>query len=98
MIVKARHTSDFLQMNNSAAQDPALSWAARGLLACLLSFPPTWEVRLTDLIKRGPDGRTRTEAAMNELIKAGYVKKEQGENKRKDTKYTVFEVPPWADE
>jgi DNA-binding MarR family transcriptional regulator len=93
MIVKARHKSEFLQINNETIQDSGLSWAARGLLAYLLSLPDNWEPHLRDLITRSAvDGRRRTEAALNELIQAGYVVKEQGENKRKDTKYTVYET------
>ena len=93
MIVKAKHMSNFFQMNNTPVRDPGLSWAARGLLAYFLSLPEAWEVHLRDLFARGADGRSATQAALNELIKAGYVVKEQGENKRRDTKYTVYEDP-----
>jgi len=93
MIIKAKHTADFFQMNNGPVQDPSLSWAAKGLLSYFLSLPETWEVRLRDLFVRSAVGRRATEAAMKELEAAGYVKKEQGENKRRDTKYTVYEVP-----
>ena len=94
MIVKARqHKSDFFQMNNEPIQDCSLSWAARGLLAYLISLPDNWEVHLRDLIVRSRNGRKPTEAALNELIEAGHVTKKQGKNKRRDTKYTVYEVP-----
>jgi hypothetical protein len=82
-------------MNNESIQDPSLSWAAKGLLAYLLSLPEKWEVHLTELFTRSADGRRPTQAAMDELITAGYVSKEQGKNKRRDTKYTVFETPGW---
>jgi len=93
MIIKAKHKSDFFQMKNEPVQDSSLSWAAKGLLAYLISLPENWEVHLRDLFERSADRRKPTEAAMNELIKAGYVKKEQGENKRRNTKYTVYETP-----
>ena len=80
-------------MDNEAIQDPSLSWAAKGLLAYFLSLPETWEVHLRDLFLRSADGRRATEAALKELIKAGHVKKEQGENKRRNTRYTVYETP-----
>jgi len=96
MIVKVKkHKSDFFQMNNGPIQDPSLSWAAKGLLAYLISLPEGWEVHLRDLFERSADRRRPTEAAVNELIKAGYIKKEQGENKRRDTRYTVYETPQW---
>ena len=93
MIVKAKHTSGFFQMNNEPVQDPSLSWKAKGLLSYFMSLPETWEVHLRDLFVRSRSGRKPTEAAMKELIKAGYVVKEQGKNYRRDTKYTVYEIP-----
>jgi hypothetical protein len=93
MIVKAKHKSEFFQMNNEAIQDPSLSWAAKGLLAYLLSMPEKWEPHLRDLFVRSSGGRRATEAAMKELIDTGYVRKDQGENKRRDTKFTVYESP-----
>jgi hypothetical protein len=80
-------------MDNTPVQDPGLSWAAKGLLAYLLSLPETWEVRLRDLFLRSSCGRKPTQAALNELIEAGYVVKIQGKNKRRDTKYHVYENP-----
>jgi DNA-binding MarR family transcriptional regulator len=80
-------------MNNESVQDSGLSWAAKGLLAYLLSLPETWEVHLRDLFCRSSSSRVATETALKELIGAGYVVKEQGENKRRDTKYTVYEDP-----
>jgi DNA-binding MarR family transcriptional regulator len=93
MIVKAKHTSDFLQVDNKPVQDPGLSWAAKGLLAYLLSLPETWEVHLRDLFCRSSSSRRYTEIALNELIAAGYVVKDQGENKRRTTRYIVYEDP-----
>jgi hypothetical protein len=93
MIIKDKHKADFFQMNNAPIQDPGLSWTAKGLLAYLLSLPETWDVHLRDLFSRSTCGRKPTQAALNELIGAGYVVKEQGENKRRDTKYTVYEDP-----
>ena len=93
MIVKAEHKANYFRMNNDAIQDPGLSWAARGLLAYFLSLPPAWELHLRDLFSRSLDGRRRTEAALSELIKAGYVEKSQGKNYRRDTRYTVYEDP-----
>jgi hypothetical protein len=94
LIFKDKHTKEtgnFFQMNNAAIQDPGLSWAAKGLLAYFLSLPEIWEVRLTDLFTRSSNGKDSTISAMNELIKAGHVVKIQGENKRRDTRYIVFE-------
>jgi len=93
MIIKVRHKVNYFRMSNEAIQNPGLSWAARGLLAYFLSLPEKWEVHLRDLFSRSPDGRRRTEAAMKELIEAGYVVKEQGKNYRRDTRYVIYEDP-----
>ena len=93
MIVKSRHTSDFFQMDNAPVQDCGLSWAAKGLLAYLVSLPEEWDVHLCDLFTRSASGRRLTQDALNELIAAGYVAKEQGKNQRRGTKYTVYERP-----
>jgi len=93
VIVKSKHKGNYFQMDNESIQDPSLSWAAKGLLAYLLSLPEEWEVHLRDIFSRSTCSRLATESAMNELISAGYVKKEQGENKRRTTKFTVYEDP-----
>jgi DNA-binding MarR family transcriptional regulator len=94
MIIKNKHKeSNFFQMDNAPIQDPSLSWAAKGLLTHLLSLPETWEVHLRVLFRRSSSSRVATETALKELIAAGYVVKEQGKNKRRDTKYTVYEDP-----
>jgi hypothetical protein len=91
--VKDKHRSEFLQINNAAVQNPGLSWAAKGLLAYLLSLPETRDVHLWDLSCRSSSSRVATETALKELIEAGYVVKAQGKNKHRDTKYTVYEDP-----
>jgi hypothetical protein len=93
MIIKAKHESKFFQMSNAPVQDPGLSWAAKGLLAYLLSLPETWEVHLRDLFSRSASSRRYTEIALNELIAARYVMKQQSGNKRRTTLYTVYEDP-----
>jgi hypothetical protein len=93
MIVKVKHTTEFFMMNNAPVQAPDLSWAAKGLLCYFMSLPDDWEVHLRDLFTRSRSGRKPTQAALVELEKAGYVKKEQGKNYRRNTKYTVYEIP-----
>jgi DNA-binding MarR family transcriptional regulator len=93
MIIKSKHRADFFQMNKSPIQDPGLSWDAKGLLVYLLSRPEDFEVRLRDLFTRSASRRVATQSALNELIAAGYVVKEQGENKRRTTRYIVYEDP-----
>jgi hypothetical protein len=46
-------------------------------------------------MKETTTGRTALQSALNELIKAGHVRKIQGKDYRNDTKYMVFENPDW---
>jgi len=100
MIVKNKNRKKgcFFQGNNKIVQGTDLSNGAKGLMCYFLSLPESWEIHLRDLFdnknyKRFKDGRRAIESQMNELIAAGYVVKKQGENKRRDTTYTVYEIP-----
>jgi len=102
MIVKNKNREKgcFFQGDNEIVQRPDLSMEAKGLMCYLLSLPETWDLHISKLYKSArndkyvfTNGRKPVERAMEELIKKGYVKKFQGVNKRKDTKYTVYETP-----
>jgi hypothetical protein len=58
-------------------EDTRLSWAARGLLAYLLSRSDDWKVLVNDLKKRGNLGRDGIYALLRELRSAGYVRFER---------------------
>jgi hypothetical protein len=71
-----------------------ISWAAKGLLAYLLSKPNHWEIILSDLLKQSTDGRDGVRAIIKELIAAGYIVKRSFRDKgRFQTKYDVVENP-----
>ena len=72
-----------------------MSLSAKGLLSLLLSFPPGWEIRMTDIISRSKNGRDSTRKALRELIEARYViKVYHRENGRiKSSRYVVFDEP-----
>ena len=94
MIVKNKSRKDnFFIMGNEPIQNPDLSWAAKGLLAYLLSLPDSWEIHARDLFSRSASKRNTTEAAIKELITAGHIVKEVGKDYRRHTKFTVYEVP-----
>ena len=80
-------------MDNEPIQSSELSWAAKGLLAYLLSLPETWELHMRDLFSRSTSKRNTTEAAIKELIEAGHIVKEVGKDYWRHTKFTVYEVP-----
>jgi hypothetical protein len=52
-IHRAARRHQWLVIDKRTVEDVRLTWAARGLLAYLLSRPDDWEVLVKDLIKRG---------------------------------------------
>lgn len=87
----------FVMMDRRPIENPVLSWKAKGILAYLLSRPDNWTVRLGDLVKRSPDGVHAVRGAINELKKAGHVRRvEHRDPKTKRIiEYTleVYELP-----
>jgi len=101
-IIRApRPDSNFYMLNKSISEDQSLGWAARGLLIFLLGKPDHWSVSVQALVNEvagsgEPSGRDRTYALINQLIKAGYIVRQQGKGeagKFASYDYLVSEVP-----
>ena len=95
-IRRAARRHRFVIVDQSAVEDRRLSWAARGLLAYLLSRPDDWKVLVNDLKKRGNLGRDGVYALLRELRCAGYVHFERNRDARgrmRGGTYIVSEVP-----
>jgi len=73
-ILRAPRRHRFVILDQRAVEDTRLSWAARGLLAYLLSRPDDWRVLINDLRKRGDLGRDGIYRLLRELREAGYVR------------------------
>lgn len=75
-IRRAKRDKDhpYFMLARSTAQDEALSWEARGLLAYLLSKPDDWIVNVKDL-QQGC-GRDKVKSILAELEKSGYLTRE----------------------
>lgn len=72
MIQKNRH-HPYVVLNTHFLDDPRLTWAAKGVLAYVLSQPDEETIRLVQLVNCSPDGRGAIEAALEELHTCGYV-------------------------
>src|SRR5690349_18569722 len=96
-IIRVAHNKDnpYTLINRTFTDDPALSWEARGLLAYLLCKPDNWEVRSTDLIRRGNAGRLMMRRMLHELEAAGYLVRtcSRGPGGRWVWVSTVYEAP-----
>lgn len=86
----------FVIVDQTAVEDERLSWAARGLLAYLLSRPDDWKVLVNDLRKRGNLGRDGIYGLLRELRGAGYVRFERNrdaQGRMRGGTYIVSEEP-----
>ncbi len=95
-IIRARRRRRFLVVDQSAVEDVRLSWAARGLLAYLLSRPDDWRVLVNDLKRRGDLGRDGIYKLLRELRDVGYVRYERArdrDGRLRGGTYFVSEVP-----
>ena len=77
IITRQKRNTPFVMIDKRPIECPGLSWKAKGILAYLLSKPDNWEVKEADIINHGKEGRDAVRSGIDELIKAGYMLKEQ---------------------
>ncbi len=95
-IIRAPRRNRCLVLDQRIIDDTRLSWAARGMLAYLLSRPDNWEVRVKDLQRRGNLGRDGTYRLISDLRSTGYVEFQQARDARgciRGGSYIVREIP-----
>lgn len=95
-IRRAARRHRYVIVDQAAVEDTRLSWAARGLLAYLLSRPDDWKVLVNDFKKRGNLGRDGIYALLRELRQAGYVRFERNrdaQGRMRGGTYIVSEIP-----
>lgn len=94
--IRAPRTKDrpYFSMARATAQDTALTWEARGVLAYLLSKPDDWQVMVKDLQQNC--GRDKAKAIIKELQAHCYLSVEHvhdSKGKFARNQYRVFETP-----
>lgn len=73
-IIRAARRHRFTVLDTRVIEDTRLSWAARGVLAYLLSRPDNWRVLAKDLQRRGDLGRDGIYGVLRELRDTGYLR------------------------
>src|SRR5262245_65248722 len=73
----ARH-KPYAQLRNTMLRDARIGFAARGLLAFMLSYPITWKLRQVWICKKQKISRDRFYRLINELIEAGHCARRRG--------------------
>ncbi len=95
MIVRVQKTENYISINNEPLRDSTLSWAARGVLAFLLSQPDNWEANTDHLVSQGQGGRDQMLRVLKELEQHGYLLREKlrDTSGRWEWTNTIFETP-----
>src|SRR3990167_9730382 len=74
-VIRIKKDGNFFAASNIPFNDDRLSWEARGIMGYLLSKPDDWQVRFTDLVRRGPAGEHKVRRILKELEDVGYLKR-----------------------
>src|SRR5438105_6593001 len=94
-----KRENPYVTIERATVQDSRLSWAARGMLAYLLSLPPDWKIKVEHLQARGDAGRDAVRHILGELQVCGYAsgfgRRERGTRGRLATsaEIVVYESP-----
>ncbi|MEB8992584.1 conserved phage C-terminal domain-containing protein [Bacillus cereus] len=96
-IFRVKKDVNYSVIHNTPLRDEKLSWRAKGLLAYMLSLPDDWTFHVTELSQHAKDGKEITTKTIQELKKAGYLKRYPVQNpktgKISHWETAVYEVP-----
>ena len=94
-IIRVKKSHSYTVIDNDPLHNKSLTWAARGMLAYLLTKPDDWTVRTSDLIKQSPAGRRATNTIIKELKEAGYMTRHRvsGKGGKIEWETEVYEKP-----
>lgn len=97
-IIRVVKHEKYAVISQAMLRDSRLSFAARGLLAYLLSKPSDWTMQTEDLIAQSPAGRDAVYSMLKELETCGYLKRERVRDAKGHVSWetTVYEVPGLA--
>ena len=76
-IFKGGRRRGFTTVYREVAQDRRLSLKARGLFLLLQSLPETWQYTISGLATLAGTGKDQIRSGLAELLKVGYLVKEQ---------------------
>jgi hypothetical protein len=90
MIIRRKHKSRFTIVPNAIFEDRRLSPEAKGVLGYLLSRPHDWTVRHSQLQDTMRIGRKWLDRIMQELIAAGYMRRDQEQGRDENNRFTTY--------
>ncbi len=74
-IIRKDKKDNFTTIDNAYLQNKKLSFKAKGIMTYILSLPDDWVIYIDQLIKTSKDGEGSFRSGLDELIKAGYIKR-----------------------
>ena len=95
-VMRVEKNGNYTVMSNYHLRDHRLSLKAKGLLSVMLSLPVEWDFTLFGLASISKEGIDAIRAAVNELVKAGYIIRAKVRNaagQLVDMEYTIYELP-----
>lgn len=95
-VFRVDKSKDYTVMSNFHLRDNQLSLKAKGLLSLMLSLPDEWDYTLAGLAKINREGVAAIRAAVVELEKAGYIRRERTRTESgvfEGTEYIIRESP-----
>ena len=91
-----KDSNPYVVLNKGFLNDSNLSMQSKGLLAYLLSLPDDWRVNRRELSRHFTNGLGSISTALKELVKAGYITRNQERSKGQkfaEVVYDVYEIP-----
>lgn len=76
-VFRVERTRDYTVMSNHHLKNKDLSLKAKGLLSQMLSLPENWDYTLAGLSAINRESKDAIRSAVNELEKAGYIRRRQ---------------------
>ena len=76
-VFRVERTRDYTVMSNHHLKNKDLSLKAKGLLSQMLSLPEKWDYTLAGLSAINRESKDAIRSAVNELEKAGYIRRRQ---------------------
>ena len=99
-VFRVERTQNYTVMSNHHLRDKGLSLKSKGLLSQMLSLPEDWDYTLAGLAKINAEGRDAIRAAVQELERAGYIRRSRvrdGKGCLRGTEYVIYERPQQPD-
>lgn len=93
-VFRVEKNKNYTTISNHHLQDRNLSLKAKELLTLILSLPPDWDMTLKGLVSLSGDGVDSVRSGIQELEKAGYLRRSRSRNNLGQllcTEYTIYE-------